>query len=362
MTVKSWRIFEEMKIITVNASEKYDVIIERGALSRAGEMVSAVLAPASLCIVTDDTVNSLYANTLEASLKSAGFSTIKFVIPHGEASKNTNNLVELLEFLAEHSITRSDCIVALGGGVVGDLAGFAAAVYLRGIKFIQIPTTLLAMVDSSVGGKTGVDLAAGKNLAGAFHQPSLVICDPNTLDTLPPETFSDGCAEVIKYGIINDPALFILTKLGIRENIEDIIAACVKNKADIVEKDEFDIGTRQLLNLGHTVGHAIEMLSNFEISHGEAVSIGTVLVTRAAVSLGLCEASDLSEITDIFTTNSLPTECSFSADDLALVAQKDKKRAGDTISLVIPFAIGDSRIYKIKAAELKDLIEKGLNK
>ena len=351
-----------MKIIRVKASAEYDVITERGALSRAGELISSILAPSSLCIVTDDTVNDLYASTLEDSLKAAGFSTVKFVIAHGEVSKNTKSLVDLLEFMAENSITRADAIVGLGGGVVGDLAGFAAAVYLRGIKFIQIPTTLLAMVDSSVGGKTGVDLAAGKNLAGAFHQPSLVICDPNTLDTLTPEIFADGCAEVIKYGIINDPALFMLTKLGVRENIEEIIAACVKNKAEIVEKDEFDTGMRQLLNLGHTVGHAIEHLSDFEISHGKAVAIGTLIATRAAVSLGLCEEADLSEIISVLSANALPVECDFTAEALALVAQKDKKRAGDCISLILPYAIGDSRIYKIKSDDLKDLIQKGLDK
>ena len=351
-----------MNIIKVKASSEYDVIIERGALARAGALAASAISPCTLCIVTDDTVDALYATALDASLTSAGFKTVKFVIPHGEASKSTASLVALLEFMAEHAMTRADAIVALGGGVVGDLAGFAAAVYLRGIKFIQIPTTLLACVDSSVGGKTGVDLAAGKNLAGAFHQPSLVICDPDTLDTLSPEIFADGCAEVIKYAIINDKSLFELIGRGIKENIEDVIAACVKNKADIVAADEFDTGRRQLLNLGHTVGHAIEARSNFEISHGSAVAMGTLIVARAAVSLGLCDKGELSAITDILKAHSLPTECPYSADELTEISLRDKKRLGDTLTLVLPYSIGDSRLCKIQVNELKDFIQRGLDK
>jgi 3-dehydroquinate synthase len=288
-----------MNIIKVKASSEYDVIIERGALARAGALTASAISPCTLCIVTDDTVDALYATALDASLTSAGFKTLKFVIPHGEASKSTASLVALLEFMAEHAMTRADAIVALGGGVVGDLAGFAAAVYLRGIKFIQIPTTLLACVDSSVGGKTGVDLAAGKNLAGAFHQPSLVICDPDTLDTLSPEIFADGCAEVIKYAIINDKSLFELIGRGIKENIEDVIAACVKNKADIVAADEFDTGRRQLLNLGHTAAHGIEKVSGYLLTHGEAVAVGTVIATKIAENLGLCEKGTHKEIEKI---------------------------------------------------------------
>ena len=351
-----------MKTIKVRASVEYDVIIDNGILSRVGELSLPVCGACSACIVTDDTVDSLYSGVVEDSLKDSGFRVIKFVIPHGEASKNTASLVALLEFLAENKLTRSDCIFALGGGVVGDLAGFAAAVYLRGVKFIQIPTTLLAAVDSSVGGKTAVDLVAGKNLAGAFHQPSLVICDYSTLDTLTPEIFADGCAEVIKYGIINDRPLFELLRGGIRENIEDIIAACVLNKSRIVAEDEFDTGMRQLLNLGHTVGHAIEALSNFDISHGSAVAMGTAIVTRASVSMGLCPEDDLAEILDMLNRANLPTECPYSAEELTSVALGDKKRLGNTISLVVPYSIGDSRLYKIDVNELEGFIQRGLAK
>ena len=208
-----------MKTVTVNASKSYNILIEKGLLSYIGYHIKNTLGTPKLCIVTDDTVDELYSKAVETSLLSCGLSFVKFVIPHGEASKNATNLISLLEFLANNRITRGDAIIALGGGVVGDLAGFAAGIYLRGIKFIQIPTTLLAAVDSSVGGKTAIDLDAGKNLAGVFHQPSLVLCDPNTLNTLSDEIFSDGCAEVIKYGIINDRELLELLKSDIKENI-----------------------------------------------------------------------------------------------------------------------------------------------
>ena len=348
--------------VTVNASTKYDVLIGDGLLEKAGEYIYNTVGDCRLCVITDDTVDALYYSALERSLKSAGYSPIRFVFPHGENSKNIETISEILEFCAENRLTRSDCLVALGGGVVGDMTGFSAAIYLRGIKFIQIPTTVLAAVDSSVGGKTGVDLKAGKNLCGAFHQPSLVICDGKTTDTLSPEIFADGCAEIIKYGVINDRAFFDSLKNGIRENLCEIIAECVRNKARVVEGDEFDKGTRQLLNLGHTVGHAIELCSNLAITHGSAVAIGMVIVTRAAVRLGICPENDLCELIDILKQNNLPTECEFNAHELAEAASADKKRAGGSISVVLPYGIGNSKLYKISVSELEALIEKGLSK
>ena len=349
-----------MTTVKVNASTQYEVIIGKGLLDKCGELSAKVLAPCRCCIVTDDTVASLYLKRAEQSLKEAGFDTVSFVFPHGEESKSTSMLIELLEFLGETRISRSDCLFALGGGVVGDLCGFAAAVYLRGIKFIQIPTTLLAAVDSSVGGKTAVDLKAGKNLAGAFHQPSLVICDYETLDTLSPATFSDGCAEVLKYGVINDRAFFEKLKKGIRPQIEEIIADCVKNKRDIVEADEFDNGSRQLLNLGHTVGHAIERCSDFSISHGSAVAIGMVTVMKAAVAENICPQEDLSALTEMLISVGLPIHCNFSAEELFSAAIADKKRNGDSITLVVPYSIGDSRLVKYPLNQLCYFIGKGL--
>ena len=349
-----------MKTVTVNASKSYNILIEKELLRDAGKQIKALIGKARACIVTDDTVDALYSKTVEESLAAQEISFIKFIIPHGEASKNASNLIALLEFLATNRLTRSDVLIALGGGVVGDLAGFAAGVYLRGVKFIQIPTTLLAMVDSSVGGKTAIDLEAGKNLAGVFHQPSLVLCDPDTLNTLSDEIFADGCAEVIKYGIINDKEFFDLLKLGIKSNIEAVIERCVQNKASIVELDEFDHGTRQLLNLGHTIGHAIELCSNLTISHGSAVAIGTVIATKIAIYLGLCPESDLDEIVDLLKSAKLPTECTYTASELASVASADKKRAGDRINLVLPFGIGNCQLYRVSVDELEALISKGL--
>ncbi|MBQ9113052.1 MAG: 3-dehydroquinate synthase [Clostridia bacterium] len=349
-----------MRTVKVNASTPYDILIGNDLLDRCGELCRNVLSPCRLCIVSDDTVAALYLERAEKSLRAAGFDTVSFVFPHGEASKTMDTIVNIVEFLAESRLTRTDCLIALGGGVVGDMCGFAAAIYLRGIKFIQIPTTLLAAVDSSVGGKTGVDLKAGKNLAGAFHQPSLVICDYSTLDTLPPETFADGCAEVIKYGVINDRAFFDRLSGGIREQIEDVIAECVMNKSRVVEEDEFEAGTRQLLNLGHTIGHAIELCSSLAISHGSAVAIGMVIVMRAAVREGLCPMADLEALLALLRREKLPVSCDFTAEQLTAVATADKKRKGNSITLVVPYSIGDTRLVKLPIDELCGFIQKGL--
>ena len=350
-----------MRKIQVNASSSYNVIIENGALARVGEYCLEALGDACrVCILTDTNVAPLYLERVKSGLLESGFDTLEFVIENGEASKSTENLVRLVEFMAENRLTRKDALIALGGGVVGDLGGFAAAVYLRGIRFIQMPTTLLAAVDSSVGGKTAVDLRAGKNLMGAFYQPTLVICDYSTLDTLSTETFADGCAEVIKYGIIGNKELFCKLQKGIEPQLEGIIAECVRMKADIVEEDEHDNGKRQLLNLGHTVGHAIEALSEFEVSHGSAVAIGTVIVSRAACKLGYFDKADVDKVISLLRKEGLPTECPYSAKELFTVATADKKRAGNEISVVMPFGIGDCRLVKLPVCELCEFIAKGL--
>ena len=349
-----------MRKVTVNASRIYDVIIEKGILDRAGEESAKVIKPCAAAILTDTNVAPLYAERLEKSLAAAGFSTVRFTIEAGEESKSAESYLIFLNFLADNKITRTDCIFALGGGVVGDLGGFAAATYLRGIKFIQIPTTLLAMVDSSVGGKTAIDIPAGKNLVGAFYQPSLVLCDYEALDTLPNNIFADGCAEVIKYGIINNKPLFEKLKSPIKEQIEDIIENCVKDKRDVVNADERDVGVRQLLNLGHTAAHSIETLSSFEISHGSAVAIGMAIIMRAAVSLGLCAKDELCDLLAMLKAYGLPVECSYSARELAEIAMGDKKRAGGKITLVMPYGIGDSRLYPISVDALEDIFRRGL--
>ena len=349
-----------MKKVTVNASRVYDIIIDKGILDRAGELAALVKKPCRAAILTDSNVAPLYLARLENSLESAGYSVVSFTILAGEASKNAENYLAFLSFLAQNKITRSDCIFALGGGVVGDLCGFCAATYLRGIEFIQIPTTLLAMVDSSVGGKTAIDIPEGKNLVGAFYQPSLVICDYDTLSTLPGEIFTDGCAEVIKYGLINDKELFTKLKNPIMPQIEDIIENCVRNKRDVVNADEHDTGVRQLLNLGHTAAHSIEILSDFSISHGSAVAMGMAIILRAAVKLGHCSKEECNEAIREISSYGLPTDCPYSAHELSGVALNDKKRQGGSITLIMPFGIGDSRLYKVSVDSLEEIFRAGL--
>ena len=255
-----------MRTVTVNASKTYDIKIGSGLLSSLGEEVKKLGKAQKICVVSESTVFPLYGDTAVENLKNAGFEVISFVFPSGEESKNGSTFLELVNYLAENKLTRSDMIVALGGGVVGDLAGFAAASFLRGIRFIQVPTTLLAAVDSSVGGKTAIDLPAGKNLCGAFCQPSLVLCDTDTLNTLPVDIFRDGCAEVIKYGVLYDPDLFAhLEEKSLDFDREAVITRCVELKRDVVMEDEFDTGIRMKLNLGHTIGHGVEAKSQFGI-------------------------------------------------------------------------------------------------
>lgn len=349
-----------MKKIKVSASREYDIIIGSGILSQADSYIEKALGGhPRLAVITDDRVDSLHGKKLEKAL--SGFETVKFVFKNGEESKNIKTYGEILEFLAENSITRTDAIVAFGGGVVGDMAGFAASTFLRGIKFVQIPTTLLAMVDSSVGGKTAIDLAAGKNLCGTFWQPSLVLCDHTLLSTLPDEIFSDGMAEVIKYGVIRDQELFdTLLKKNVKSDPEEIIARCVEIKRDIVNEDERDTGVRALLNYGHTAAHGIEKLSDYKISHGRAVGIGMVIAARGAAKAGLCDHSVVDEVISAVTLYGLCDSCSFAPEDVASVALSDKKRAGGHITLVLPEKVGNCILKKLPVDELCDFFKNGM--
>lgn len=345
-----------MRSVTVKTSATYEVLIGSGLLQKAGEAVKKVISPCKAAIVTDSTVVHLYEETVRKSLTEAGFSVCTFVFPAGEASKNMHTLSHLLEFLAKEEMTRTDMIVALGGGVTGDLAGFGAAVYLRGISFVQIPTTFLAAIDSSVGGKTAVDLEAGKNLAGAFYQPKLVLCDTDVLQTLPEVVFADGIAEALKYGVLGDAALFEKIAGGdFRQDLEEIIETCVSMKRDVVEEDEFDTGKRQLLNLGHTFGHAIEQKSHFQMTHGHAVAIGMHLIAKAAEAKGIAEKGTAATIAKALEQNQLPKETEFSPAEVAEGTLRDKKRRGGTISFVFPKKIGACEIVKIPVEEVEAL-------
>ena len=349
-----------MTTITVKASRTYDVTVGKGLLDTVGTRLAALLPPPrTVMLVSDDCVFPLYGASTKASLEAAGYTVSTFVFKNGEASKNTETLAALWSAMAEVPLTRSDLAVALGGGVVGDLTGFAAATYLRGIPCYQIPTTLLAMVDSSVGGKTAVDLPEGKNLCGAFSQPIGVLCDTDVLATLPPAVFADGMAEVIKYGYLGDPTLLARLEADIECDLEYVIARCVADKCCVVEEDEQDNGRRQLLNLGHTGGHAVERLSNFTVSHGSAVAIGMMLSAGIAVATGLAEGSLCSHMAAMLKRYNLQTVCPFSAALLAEAALSDKKRRGDAITLVLPTALGESVLYKVPTSELAALFLKG---
>lgn len=350
-----------MKMIHVAASREYSVLIGSGLLSRLGTEVRKVCKAGTAAVISDTHVWPLYGKSAVSALESAGFRVVSFVFPAGESGKNGSTYLSILNFLAESQVTRSDCVVALGGGVVGDMAGFAAATFLRGIAYIQLPTTLLAAVDSSVGGKTAIDLEAGKNLAGAFCQPALVLCDTDTLTTLPEEIFRDGCAEVIKYGVLYDPALFAhLEEKGLSFDRERVIARCVELKRDVVMEDEFDTGARQMLNLGHTVGHGVEAQSGFAVSHGKAVAIGMAIVSRAAERFGICRPESRARIEALLTAFGLPIRTEYDAHALFTSALSDKKRSGGTLNLVVPRRIGLCQLRPTPIGELETFLEAGL--
>lgn len=348
-----------MTEVEVRASKTYRVLIGENLHRVSGELIRDTCGGTAACVVCGDAVDGLYADAVCGSLERSGYRAVKFVYPHGESSKNAGTYVAILNFLAENRLTRSDIICALGGGVTGDLAGFAAATYMRGVRYVQMPTTLLAMVDSSVGGKTGIDLDAGKNLAGAFWQPELVICDCGALATLPDDTFRDGCAEIVKYAVLRDPELLSMLDAP-KANIERLVSRCVSIKRDFVTADEFDRGERQKLNLGHTVGHAVERLSNFSVSHGRAVATGLAVVVRAALAHGDCNADTAEAVLGALEKLGLPTKTSFTANQLSEIMLSDKKRSGGSINLIIPRALGDCGIETMPAPALKAYIEKGL--
>lgn len=337
-----------MKTLTVALpGRSYDILIEPGLLDQAGEHCRAVLPRAErLFVVTDSNVAPLYAHRLEDSLAAAGFSVTVHIVPAGEASKCAGQLAGLWEAMMAAGLTRTDAVVALGGGVVGDLAGFAAATILRGVDFVQIPTTLLAQVDSSVGGKVAIDLEAGKNLAGAFWQPKLVLMDPDTLDTLPDTTFADGMAEVIKYGCALDGSFFSFlaarpSRGEIMAAIESVLYVCCDLKRTVVEEDERDRGKRMLLNFGHTLGHAYEKAGHYEKwTHGQAVAAGMVRAARLGEQMDVTPAGTADQIAALVAGLGLPVEIPCTAEEYAAAIGLDKKGAGAEISVILLKALG----------------------
>ncbi len=342
-----------MTTVPVRAWRPYEVCIAPGLLHDLGPRAAALFAPRRAMLVSDDRVFPRHGPAAEASLTRVGFQVSRFVIPHGESSKTLPTYTALVQSLFENDFTGDDVIIALGGGVVGDLAGFAAATYHRGLPCLQVPTTLLATVDASVGGKTAVNLPGGKNQVGAFHQPALVLCDPALLETLPDIEYQNGCAEIIKCALLQSEPLFrAISEVPVSEQLEPVIAACVEIKRDFVQADERDTGQRRLLNLGHTVGHAIEVCSHYAVPHGLAVSMGMATVTRAACHRGLCAPETLSALEDLLAAYGLPTTTDYSAQALAAAALSDKKRRGDTLPLVLPEAVGHCRLEPVPVDEL----------
>lgn len=350
-----------MKTITVNASRHYNIFVGSGLLHMLSDYIKQIKQPCKAVIISDTNVWPLYGETAASSLIAAGFDVSSYVFTAGESSKNVETYISILNYLAEKNITRSDCLVALGGGVVGDITGFVAATFLRGIDYIQVPTSLLAMVDSSVGGKTAIDLPGGKNLAGAFWQPRIVLCDIKVLSSLPRDVFLDGCAEVIKYGVLFDEKLFNdLEENGPDFSLEETIAKCITWKRDVVIQDEFDTGERQKLNLGHTVGHAVEKISDYTISHGRAVAAGMSIISRASSQYGYCAYADCQRICSILEQFELPCSTDYSVKQLISIMLSDKKRFGETVSLIVPRSIGNCDICPFPISELDSFIKAGL--
>ena len=343
-----------MEKLTIPVDPAYDVLLGEGLLNRAGELTAGAVHGRHVMIVTDDGVAPLYLNAAVKSYEAAGFKVETFVFPAGEAQKSMRTAEELLLYADSTGITRSDLFAALGGGLTGDLTGFAAALYLRGVEYVQIPTTLLAMVDASVGGKTAVNLRTGKNLCGVFYQPRLVICDTAVLKTLSSPLYAEGMAEVIKYGAICDGEL--LDRITRGSDITGIIADCVRIKGEIVCRDVHDNGQRQLLNLGHTFGHALEKLNKYAIYHGEGVAVGMLIAAFAAEKHGICAGGVYRELKDVLSSHKLLVSTPFSAAEIAANAMNDKKRRGGTITLVLPSDRGRSILYPVPASDLFQFI------
>ena len=344
-------------------SKSYGIEIERGLLPRIGERVKRLLPKAEkAAVITDSNVGPLYASVLKKSLEKEGIAVTVLTFKAGEESKNLQTLGILYNGLAEAGLTRSDAVIALGGGVTGDMGGLAAATFLRGVAFIQIPTSLLATVDSSVGGKVAVDLPSGKNLVGAFYQPRAVYIDPDLLKTLSARYLHDGLAEVIKYGCIRDRDLFVMLEdiqndAELLNRVDEIIETCCNIKARIVEQDEFDTGERMLLNFGHTLGHAIEKTFHFDrYSHGEGVGIGMVLLTRQSEKLGLTEYGTADRIAALLQKFQLPVNVQMRQDDFLRAIALDKKKRGSRLTLVLLKRIGESFLQKAEFGEMRQYL------
>lgn len=343
-----------MQRIKVKASINYEVVIGRDLLKKSGAEIKKVIPECNALIVTDDRVAQRYLQTVSDSMKDAGYTVHTYILKHGEKSKSADNFFKLQNRLAELGFTRKDMLIALGGGVVGDLTGFVASTYMRGIRYVQMPTTLLAGIDSSVGGKTAIDLKSGKNLVGTFYQPNKVIFDVKTLETLPEKEYLNGLGEGVKYAIIDGGEIYDLVKDGLsNENLERFCALCVKSKKAVVEKDEKEDGYRRILNLGHTIAHAIEKLSDYTIPHGKCVAMGLKAIADVSLKNGWLSVEDSVRIEKMLRKNGLATTSPYKTDEMIDVIRRDKKMSGDTITIVTINKIGKCDFVDIKIDRLK---------
>ncbi|MCY6959238.1 3-dehydroquinate synthase [Clostridium brassicae] len=353
-----------MKALNINLTHKtYPIYIEKGLMNSIGEEIKKIYARKNIVIVSDKNVWRFYGDKLVENLNKSGFKVNKIVVEPGEKSKSFDVLLNIYNKLLDFGVTRGDLIIALGGGVIGDLTGFAAATFLRGIPFVQIPTSLLAQIDSSIGGKVAVDLNRGKNLVGNFYHPEAVFIDSDVLSTLDDRYLYDGMAEVIKYACIRDEKLFYRllsynSKEELIQNMDYIIETCCNVKKEIVERDEKDTGDRMILNFGHTIGHAIEKYFNFEkYTHGEAVALGMYSITKKSEELGLTEKGVSENIAKMLKKYNLQYEIDIENKDTILEAiGVDKKNSGKFINIIILKKIGEGFIHKIEREEINKFI------
>ena len=347
-----------MMTVNVRASKEYNVEIGDGIVAKLGELTKSICPKAIKALIVSETnVAALYLDVVKAQLEGAGLEVITYVFEAGEKSKNINEIAGMWDKMAEAGFTRTDLVVGLGGGVTTDMAGFAASTFLRGIDVIQVPTSLLAMVDAAVGGKTGIDIPMGKNQVGAFWQPRLVLEDTSFLKTLPDEVFTEGMGEVTKYAFIMDEKLFELLEKqsgSIRDDasvLENVIGMCVADKAEVIGEDENDNGRRQILNYGHTAGHVIERDSGFTKPHGICVAKGMGIFMDACVNAGTLSAEDAKKMKDLLAMYKLPSSDEITPEDIVKGAMNDKKKRGNTLSVILVNKIGRAEIKKMTAEE-----------
>ncbi|MGB7604001.1 MAG: 3-dehydroquinate synthase [Lutisporaceae bacterium] len=353
-----------MSIINIKLKDNsYDIYVQQGLLQHIGKLVSAWYKGKNISIITDTNVDLLYGEKLSYALKQYDYKVSRIVVSPGEQSKSISTLSNIYNRLTEHGITRNSLIIALGGGVIGDLTGFAAATFLRGVSYIQIPTTVMSQLDSSIGGKTAINIEAGKNLAGCFYQPKAVYIDTLLLETLPDRFFSDGLAEAVKYGAIKDVGLFNMLSnmksLGdIKDNIDKIIYRCASIKCELVNTDEFDKGERMLLNFGHTIGHGLEKFYDYNTyTHGEAVSLGILIITKNSENMGLTAEGSTKAISELLTKCHLPiTHDKIDKDKLLHIIRTDKKSEEAFINLILLKKLGCAYIYKASKDDLINFI------